>query len=85
MTLVANAKVEALLAAALQQQGYQSIILLSGRNQAIESVFKAIGKVQFIFLDQLTTQAERDSGFDDAQEFDNLKIKNKVFAHKFII
>ena len=85
MTLVANAKVEALLAAALQQQGYQSIILLSGRNQAIESVFKAIGKVQFIFLDQLTTQAERDSGFDDAQEFDNLKIKNKVFTHKFII
>ena len=73
MTLFANAKVVALLAAALQQQGYQSIILLSGRNQAIVSVFKAIGKAQFIFLDQLTTQAERDSGYDDPQEFDDLR------------
>jgi len=68
MTMVSNSKVEAILAAALRKQGYQPIILLAGRNQAIESIFNAIGINQFVFLDQLTTPDEKNVGFKDAEK-----------------
>lgn len=85
MTMYAAAKVEAMLVSALVSRGYRAVVLLPSRSRAIEKIYAACGKVEFIYLDQLLDgqaiaagEAKADlllsSGLD-VSDFANLEIE----------
>src|SRR5262245_47509269 len=59
MTMVGTAKVEALLARSLRQDGFVPVVLLTRRNRIIESCYRALGPVDFIYLHEEIGPADR--------------------------
>lgn len=55
MSTVATAKVEALFVVALRHHGYRPVVLLRHRAPIFERIFRAVGPVRFVYLDDVLT------------------------------
>jgi hypothetical protein len=84
MTMISNAKVEALLTAALRRRGYRPVVLLPSSTSVIERIYKAGGTTEFVYLqnylsddlkEQARVEAERCmAAIPDLQELVELEI-----------
>ena len=69
MTMIATAKVEALIAGVMRLDGVESIVLLHRRERIIEKIYRATSPdVKFIYLNDYLGDVSRDETFTEAKQ-----------------